>query len=345
VEEALIESEESFRTMSESSLTGVYIFVDGMVEYANPTYAKMLGYTTQEMIGMDPLDTVHPDDRDMVRDRMVSRLDHKETISVYECRLITKDERTIFVSIMGTLIPYLGRRAISGNLMDITQRKIAEEALRQANRKLNLLSSITRHDINNQIQALIFFLDIAKDKVHDNAQLLEIIRKEEVIVDNIYHQISFTKDYEDLGVMAPNWQKVDPIIKRCINQLHPETVRIISKEPNLEIFADPLLQKVFYNLIDNAMRYGGEKMTTIRVSGHEENNFLIIEVEDDGDGVSVEDKKKLFSKGFGKHTGLGLFLSREILSITGITITENGLPGKGARFEILVPKGEYRFSL
>ena len=76
-------------------------------------------------------------------------------------------------------------------------------------------------------------------------------------------------------------------------------------------------------------------------------------------GVSAEEKKRLFTRGFGKNTGLGLFLSREILAITGITITGititgititgiaitgNGVPGKGARFEITVPKGAYRFT-
>ncbi|MCX6688670.1 MAG: ATP-binding protein, partial [Methanoregula sp.] len=66
--------------------------------------------------------------------------------------------------------------------------------------------------------------------------------------------------------------------------------------------------------------------------------------EDDGVGITAEDKKKLFTRGFGKNTGLGLFLSREILAITGITITETGEPGKGARFEITVPKGEYQFT-
>ena len=63
---------------------------------------------------------------------------------------------------------------------------------------------------------------------------------------------------------------------------------------------------------------------------------------DDGDGVHAGEKERLFNRGFGKNTGLGLFLSREILSITGITITENGVPGKGARFEITVPKGAWR---
>jgi signal transduction histidine kinase len=66
-------------------------------------------------------------------------------------------------------------------------------------------------------------------------------------------------------------------------------------------------------------------------------------VEDDGGGISPEDKKGLFGRGFGHNTGLGLFLSREILSITGISITETGEPGTGARFELLVPKSGYRF--
>ena len=70
---------------------------------------------------------------------------------------------------------------------------------------------------------------------------------------------------------------------------------------------------------------------------------LTIVCEDDGIGITGEDKKHLFSRGYGKKTGLGLFLSREILAITGITITENGIPGNGARFEISVPKSVYRF--
>jgi signal transduction histidine kinase len=83
-------------------------------------------------------------------------------------------------------------------------------------------------------------------------------------------------------------------------------------------------------------------MTVIRTSSEDTENGLLISVEDDGVGILAGDKKRLFTRGFGHHTGLGLFLSREILSITGITITETGEPGKGARFEIRVPKGEWR---
>jgi len=69
---------------------------------------------------------------------------------------------------------------------------------------------------------------------------------------------------------------------------------------------------------------------------------LKITYQDDGEGIHSSDKDKLFTRGYGKNTGLGLFLSREILSITGITICENGEPGKGARFEITVPNGVWR---
>ena len=119
-------------------------------------------------------------------------------------------------------------------------------------------------------------------------------------------------------------------------------VRVEVDPKNPEIFADRLFEKVFYNLIDNALRYGGAGMKTIRVSSQEIDTCLLIVCEDDGVGISAEDKKRLFTRGFGKNTGLGLFLSREILAITGITIKETGEPGKGARFEITVPKGMWR---
>ncbi len=109
-----------------------------------------------------------------------------------------------------------------------------------------------------------------------------------------------------------------------------------------EVYADPLFEKVFSNLIDNALCYGGDQMKTIRVLSQESDQGLTIVCENDGVGIKDEDKKRIFSRGFGKNTGFGLFLSREILSITGITITENGVPGKGTRFEITVPNGTWR---
>jgi signal transduction histidine kinase len=100
---------------------------------------------------------------------------------------------------------------------------------------------------------------------------------------------------------------------------------------------------VFYNLIDNSLRYGTEHMDTIRFSGNENGKGLVCSYEDNGAGIPPKDKPHIFERGFGHHSGLGMFLTREILAITGLTIIENGEFGKGTRFEITVPTGAYRF--
>jgi PAS domain S-box-containing protein len=227
---------------------------------------------------------------------------------------------------------------------DITDRRKAEEVLKQANSKLNLLSSITRHDINNQLFTLKSFLELSKEYLNDPARMAEYIIKEERATHAIERQIVFTKEYQDLGVKAPAWQNVEACVKKALTALPVREIRVFTEVGNLEVYADPLLEKVFYNLIDNALRYGGTAMTAIRISSRESDRGLVISVEDDRAGISAEDKKRLFERGFGNNTGLGLFLSREILAITGITITERGEPGKGARFGITVPKGGYRFT-
>jgi signal transduction histidine kinase len=220
----------------------------------------------------------------------------------------------------------------------------SQKELRQTNEKLSLLSSITRHDIRNQLHALTGYLELSRQKVREPELAAELIAKEEKIADTIAHQINFTGDYEDMGIAAPAWQNVDGIIRQSTTTLPMKDIRVIVDRSDLEIYADPLFGKVFYNLIDNALKYGGGKMTTVRITSRETNNGLCLLFEDDGAGIASEDKKHLFERGFGKNTGLGLFLSREILSITGITIRETGEPGSGARFGMVVPKGAYRFT-
>jgi PAS domain S-box-containing protein len=229
-------------------------------------------------------------------------------------------------------------------VVDITERKHAEDALALASRKLNLLASITRHDIRNQLMALNAYIQLSEDVVDNPAELKEFFAKEQKIADAITSQISFTKDYEDLGIKSAVWQDVSTLVRNAVTALPMGNTGLEISCPGLEVYADPLLGKVFYNLIDNSLHYGGDTMTTIRVTASERGEDLRIIFEDDGKGISTDDKKQLFTKGFGKHTGLGLFLTREILGITGMEIRETGTPDTGARFEIMVPKGEYRIS-
>ena len=107
------------------------------------------------------------------------------------------------------------------------------------------------------------------------------------------------------------------------------------------MLADPLLRKVFSNLMDNSVRYG-ETVTRIRVSARVDGDALVVVYEDDGAGIPRDEKELIFWKGYGKNTGLGLYLTAQILSITGIEIRETGTLGIGARFELRCPPGTWR---
>jgi len=158
----------------------------------------------------------------------------------------------------------------------------------------------------------------------------------------LQEQITFTKDYQDIGVRSPTWHRVGTVIAEAARGLDPGSVRIIDEVGELEIYADPLLTKVFYNLIENAIRYGRD-LTGITFSFEEcVDDGIVIVVQDDGVGVPEKDKARIFEHGVGSNTGLGLFLVREILAITDLTIRECGRPGQGARFEIGGPQGSHR---
>jgi signal transduction histidine kinase len=159
----------------------------------------------------------------------------------------------------------------------------------------------------------------------------------------IAENIEFTKLYQDLGVVEPKWQNVTDLFYRVCIHIDIRKIRFESPADGLEIFADPLLERVFYNIVENAVEHG-DRVSVVRLLSDESSDGLLIRIEDDGIGIPVHDKEMIFERGFGKNTGLGLFLSREILSITNISIKEAGEFQHGARFEMNVPQGVYRFS-
>ena len=232
------------------------------------------------------------------------------------------------------------------NLDELTRQELtlrqSEEALNKANKKLTLLSSITRHDINNQLTVLVGYLTILKKKQTDTTHN-DYFQKIATAAQQISSMIQFTREYEDIGVKAPAWQDCRTLVDTAAKEAPLGKIMVKNDLPaGAEMFADSLVVKVFYNLMDNAVRYG-LKITTIRFFVEERDGDHVLVCEDDGVGIPVEEKEKIFKRGFGKNTGLGLSLSQEILSITSITICEKGEPGKGARFEMTVPKSACRF--
>lgn len=289
----------------------------------------------------DLRDRVHPDDRELL-DGAVKKTLETGTGYELELRLVRKDGvRTVLSRGHARNRGTGNGNLLIGTLLDITERKRAEEALFHANRKLNMLSSITRHDVLNKLTALYSFLELSHEMADGNPTLKKYVQKELEITTDIQRQIEFTRYYQDIGIRAPEWREVTGIISEAAGHLRLEGVSLNVTLPVVEIFADPLIGKVFYNLMENSLRHGG-MVRSITISSREDGDGMTIRYEDDGCGIAADDKKNLFRKGFGKHTGLGLFLSREILAITNIGIHENGTPGSGVRFSIFVPNGAYR---
>jgi PAS domain S-box-containing protein len=223
---------------------------------------------------------------------------------------------------------------------DMTERRKAEQALFRANEKLKLLNSITRHDILNQLTVLGGYIGMSRE-LSDDKEMLGFFEHEKKATNAIRNMIKFTKDYQDIGLYRPQWQYLKNIVSLLANTVDFKDVILKNDLRRLEIYADPLFEKVVYTLLENAMRHGGP-LTFIRLSYRIVNSACVVICEDNGPGVPQEEKEKIFLREFGKHTGFGLFLSREILSITGFSIRETGIPGNGARFEILIPEGSFR---
>jgi PAS domain S-box-containing protein len=232
--------------------------------------------------------------------------------------------------------------SISGITRDITGRKQMEEALRQVTKKLHLLTFVTFNDIRNAVFSLQGYLELSKDTITDDKSIRFLNMQQEALR-KITHSLDFAQSYQDLGIKPPQWQNVNQVFLFAISHLDFSLIQRTIDLDVLEIFADSLLEKVFFNLSENVLKHG-MMATTISIGYHETHKGLTIIFEDNGTGIPYNKKESLFEGDSGSKKGRGLFLSREILAITGITIIENGTAGKGARFEILVPKGAYRFT-
>jgi PAS domain S-box-containing protein len=336
-EKALVEAEEKYRHLVQNSHDVIYtVSPDGTMTYVSPSWTTLMGYDISEFVGGNFKKVIHKDDRERCEDFLRRTVDTGVQQQAIEYRVIHKDGSIRWHR--SNIVPFIDERkmlsALFGSAVDITEYKLAMGSLALANRKLNLLSSITRHDILNQIMAVQGNIELAKMKDGDAIAFLNKIGRS---VSAIQRHIEFTRDYEQLGVMQPTWLTLRQIVRNMAN----DRIDIFCECDGISVYADPMIETVFQNLMDNTLRHA-TGATKVRIWSRRDGPGLVITWEDDGPGVPDDQKELIFDRGYGKNTGLGLFLTREILAITGITIRENGVPGKGARFEMLVPEGCYR---
>jgi PAS domain S-box-containing protein len=314
----------------------LWLDFDGKILYANEAACHISGYTHEEFEKMSIFDL----DPDFSPDRYRKSMENlrKKKSHIFTTRHRCKDGTLIEVEVMSVYVNRDNGEYSFSFVRDITERKQTEKILQVTNRKLSLLNSITRHDILNNITLLSGYITLMRDLIKD-PKAMKYLEKMDSAKVLITKQIEFTRIYQDLGTTEPIWHDIGNVVEKLPV---PEYVTLHNSCTGVRVYADPILEKVFFSLLDNTLRHG-KHAKTVRVSAEETPAGLIIRWEDDGAGIPSDEKEIIFQQGYGKNTGLGLFLSREILSITGMTITESGIPGKGARFEITVPKGIYRY--
>jgi signal transduction histidine kinase len=224
------------------------------------------------------------------------------------------------------------------------EEKVKERTqdLENVNKKLGVLASITRHDALNQMTVQKGWLGMAMKSSKDPV-VSDYLHKMEGTTDNLVSFFQFTSQYEEVGINKPEWVEVREALASAIAGLDLTGTELSSRLEGVEVFADPMFPKVLHNLISNSLKHG-QTVTAISLSYSEGPEGLTVVMVDNGVGVPAERKEDIFQKAHvpGKRSH-GLFLSAEILGITNISIRETGAAGEGARFEILVPEGKYRF--
>lgn len=305
---------------------------------------QQFGYASSDLVSESRLydDLVHPDDRAVVATEMLEC--HRTGVDSYslEYRIITKDGSIRWVDDRTTVVRGDRESAVrhQGVVMDITGRRLAEDALKIANEKLNLVGSITRHDVANQLGILtgaMFLLEEDSD-IKMRQGHIKMMRG---AISTISQQLEFAGSYQKAGTKPPEWVHVRLELAGVMSTLELGGIKVEGRVGNMEVWADPMFERVLFNLFDNAVRHG-EGVTKIEIFTEQRGDAAVLVFEDDGVGVPAKEKEAIFGRGYGRNTGHGLFLCREILGITDMNIVENGVPGEGSRFEILIPEGRHR---
>ena len=340
----LSQSEAKYRTFFNNMDEGVAVF--DLVEHDGPTDYKFIDVNRRyaSMMGIDPEDIIGKKGREIYgQDSAPPHLQYYQSVlntkeSLRFSAIHKPDMKHYAVSVF-----FIEGKRLATVVTDVTALKISEDALIRANKKLKLLSQITKHDINNDLSLAYASIDLIQGKIPRNPATDEYFGYLRSSIDAINSKIDFTRNYEHMGTQKPFWQSLSKIITD-IRESDPRYshISIYDSLDSLEIFADLMLPKVFVNLVENSIRHG-KKVSAIYISYQITKDGCRIIYEDDGVGIDKEIKDKIFIPDYSKTHGFGLFLIREILHLTGIEFTEESEEGKGAKFIFLVPEGGFRY--
>jgi PAS domain S-box-containing protein len=349
-EDALRESEQKYSTLVEDALIGVYIIKDGRIEFANDKFAEIYGYEKNELIGMQSLDLVHPEDRPMIKEMRANRLKGKKVPSEYEIRGLKKNGDTIWVMRSFSLINYKDGPALAGIVSNLTKRRKAEDALRESGKELRILSNQLLSAEEKERKR------IARE-LHDSiGQALSAIK---FSVENSLRQlrkVSDQSELESLDAIIPLTQKTIEEVRRIVKDLRPSIlddlgilatinwfgrefqkvytgIRIETEIDVQENMIPSLLKTVIYRILQEALNNVAKHSGADRVqlSLLEQDSRIILSIQDDGAGFDVS--KTISMKP--SRRGFGLASMRERAELSGADFDIISEAGQGTTIRVV----------
>ena len=360
VEEALRASEEQYRGLFEAAHDGFAIMtMEGGVRAVNQAMSSLLGYSREELLALDPLAFIHPDDRYHFP-RMLAALRQGRSYHT-EGRNLRKDGSVFDADVHVSPFAYGGEPHIFISMRDISERRRAEEEkaqlearLRQSQKMeaIGTLAGGIAHDFNNILTAIMGYTDLASHAVgaaHPAREHLRSVSAAGFRARDLVQQIlAFSRQGEQ--VRKP--LLLGPVVKEAIKLLRASLSTTIAIHPRIEnqvgaILADATqIHQVVINLCANGAdameKSGGElviELVNVREAGRDS---VRLSVADSGRGIPADLLERIFDPFFttkekGRGTGLGLAMVHGIVQSHEAVIRVESLPGQGSRFDILFP--------
>ncbi len=346
-EESLRASEETHRILIENIQDGVFLIQNGKLQYVNDAFAKIPGYTVEEMIGTDFQRYVAPEDFDIVIERYTRRQAGEDVPHEYEFQMLCRDGITrALVNMNVGLVMYRGEVASLGTVKDITQSRQYEKALRTADERSKLYLDILAHDICNQIQAVLLSISLLSNNEnvpissYPANQILECVEK----CNSIISKVKTTENLTE-AILTP--MQLDVILHDCISMISAKwddvTIEYTPTLTNAMVIADTFLEYMLSNILENAVIHNHNEDKTIWVAlGERDTGFEVI-VGDNGNGLPDTIKDNLFDMSR-RSGGVGLHQAKQILDKYGGRIkicdrVQNN-PSEGLEVQIWLPSVE-----
>jgi PAS domain S-box-containing protein len=320
--------------------------LEGKITYWNRAAEQLYGWQEAEVLGRNIVNVTPAETSQEQAMNIMNRLIEGEH---WSGEFIAKRrDGTIFPAIV-TNSPITDDKGeiigIIGVSTDITEQKWMQEVFDDAigkvvelNEKLRVVEGLTRHDIRNKLSALNGRLYLLKKRFGNNPEAQQHLQEMESVSQQMLRIIEFEKIYVQVGAEELSYIDVERHLNEgafLFSDLKGAT--LVNECQGLTVLADSLLRQLFYNLIDNTLKYG-KKTRRIRVHYKEEENQLKLIYEDDGVGIPEDVKSHLFQEGYGTGTGYGLYLIKRICEAYGWTIEETSKEGQGAQFTMIVSK-------